>query len=332
MGFGCETCPSPAWDAWKREPPVLPKPTRPPAIVLSADVAEKQHILDLTQVKDAPRYDSVTSTEGDLGTHCLSTNKDASGRKICDVMHPRLRAQAKTWAEQFVLFDPAASYPMFIATLTKSRESPMGPQQLMDAGCDVNRIKALGFTASHLKAMGKTAQAMRASSWPALDMRMAGFTAESLLTGGYTAAELRMSLFTASEMKDAGCNVLQLKNGGFTLRQLKDANFDIPSLRSAGYSEFELKGEGFSALNLRAMGCTAVELKVAGFTSAELRDAGFDLHALDVAGFSVEELKNARYSEEEICQVRICYCFYNVFPLIDLLAIFVDGHDTFSLC
>jgi serine/threonine protein kinase len=132
MGPGCETCPSPAWDAWKKEPPVLPKPTRPPAMTLPADVAEKQHILDLMHVTHEPRYDSVMSTEGDLGTHPHSTNKDTSGRRICDIMHPRLRARAKEWAEQYVVFDAASSYPMFIATLTKTRDGPLYAQPLTD--------------------------------------------------------------------------------------------------------------------------------------------------------------------------------------------------------
>ena len=127
-----------------------------PFIMLSADVAEKQHILDLTQAKDAPRFDSVKSTAGDLGTHPASTNKDASGRRMCDVMYPRLRARAQEWAEQCGVVNAAASHPMFVATLTKTRDSPMRPQQLMRAGCDVNRIKALGFDASHEQALGKT--------------------------------------------------------------------------------------------------------------------------------------------------------------------------------
>ena len=128
-----------------------------PSIMPSADVVVKQHILDLTQAKDAPRFDSVKSTEGDLGTHPASTNKDASGRRMCDVMHPRLKARAQEWAEQCGAVDAAALLPMFVATLTKTRGSPMRPpQQLMRAGCDANRIKALGFDASHIKAADKT--------------------------------------------------------------------------------------------------------------------------------------------------------------------------------
>ena len=128
MGPGCETCPSPAWDAWKKEPPILPKPTRPPAMMLSADLAEKQHILDLTQVKDVPRFDSVISTEGDLGTSPASTymNK-ARTHLVRDVMHPRLLQRARDWGRQYVIFESAASYPMYILTLTKQRNSPVTP-------------------------------------------------------------------------------------------------------------------------------------------------------------------------------------------------------------
>jgi ribosomal protein L13E len=303
MGPGCETCTSPAWEAWKKEPPVMPKPTRPPAMMLPADAVEKQHVLDLMQVKDAPRCDSVMSTEGDLGTHPASTSKDASGRRICDVMHPRLRVRASEWGQQCVLFETAASYPMFIATLTKTRASPMGPQQLMDAGCDPNRIKALGFTARHVKDLGKNTREMRAAGWSALDMKGAGFDALSLLAGGYNTSELKGVDFSASQMKDAGCNAQQLKDI-FTLVELKAA-YDIPALRSAGHSLSDMKGAGFTASSLKAVGCSAKELKDAGFTALELRNAGFDLAALDNAGFTVDEMKSANFNDAEISQVRI---------------------------
>jgi len=193
MGPGCETCPSPAWDAWKQEPPVMPKPTRPPAMTLPASAAEKKHVLDLMQVKDTPRYDSVTSSEGDLGTHPASTNKDAKGRRICEVMHPRLRARAKEWAQQCVLFDTAASYPMFIATLTKARDSPVGAQQLVDLGCDAKCIKSLGFNASDVKAAGQSVQQMRDGGWELLELKNAGFDSPSLVSVGYDAVPLMVA-------------------------------------------------------------------------------------------------------------------------------------------
>ena len=76
------------------------------------------------QVRDAPRFDSVRSTEGDLGTHPLSSYKNASGELIRDVMHPRLHVMPADYGEQFVLFDSSAAYPEFLLTLEKKRPSP----------------------------------------------------------------------------------------------------------------------------------------------------------------------------------------------------------------
>jgi serine/threonine protein kinase len=300
MGPGCETCPSPAWDAWKKELPVLPKPTRPPAITLPADAAEKQNILDLMQVKDVPRYDSVMSTEGDFGTHSASTGKDASGRRICDAMHPRLKDRAKEWAEQCILFDPAASYPMFIVTLTKTRDSPMGAQQLINAGCDVNRIKALGFTASHVKALGRTAQEMRRAGWLVIDLKDAGFDAGSLLTGGCSAPELKREGFTAQQLKTGGCSAQQLKDAGFSAVELAAAAFDVPSLLSGGFSASELKSEGFTAQQLKTGGCNAQQLKDVGFSAVELAAAAFDVPSLLSGGFSASELKSEGFTAQQL--------------------------------
>jgi uncharacterized protein YjbI with pentapeptide repeats len=301
MGPGCETCPSPAWDAWKREPPVMPKPARPPAILLSADAAEKQHILDLSQVKDAPRYDSVISTEGDLGTHPASTNKDASARRICDVMHPRLRARARYWGEQCVVFDTAASYPMFIVTLTKTRDSPMGLKQLMDAGCDVKRIKALGFTATQGKALGQTVREMLAFGWSILDLKNAGFNAKSLLAGGCSAADLKTASFTASELKDVGCGVQQLKTAGFPIQELK-ACFGTALIVSAGCSLSEMRSAGCTSSELKAVGCNAQQLKIAGFSLNELQVAGFDHAALGQAQFEALALRTAGFTARQLQQ------------------------------
>ena len=88
---------------------------------LPSDAAHKRHMLDLMQVKNVPRYDSVSSTEGDLATNPESTNRTDSGQPVCDFMHPRLRARAEEWAKQFVVFETAASYPMFIITVTKKQ-------------------------------------------------------------------------------------------------------------------------------------------------------------------------------------------------------------------
>ncbi len=301
MGPGCETCPSPAWDAWKKEPPILPKPTRPPAMPLSTDVAEKQHILDLSQVKDAPRYDSVISTEGDLGTHPASTNKDASGRRICDIMHPRLRARAKEWAEQCVLFDAAASYPMFVATLTKTRDSPMGLQQLMDAGCDANRIKALGFTASDVKALGKTVHEMRAARWHVLDLKNAPFDIGQLLEGGCIAAEMKAVGFTALQMKNAGLTAHTMRDAGWTASELKNEGYDARSLLTGGYSVPDLKEANFRASQMvdNDAGRLIFNARIArelGYSLVELTADGFDVQWLISGGWSLEELRSHRHT------------------------------------
>jgi serine/threonine protein kinase len=270
VGPGCETCPSPTWDAWKKELPIMPKPTRPPAMTLSVDAAEKQHILDLTQVKDAPRYDSVVSTEGDLGTHPASTFKDASGRRISDLMHPRLKARAKEWAEQCVVFDAAASYPMFIVTLTKTRDSPFGFQELIGSECDVHTIKSLGYTASQVMALGKSVPELLAQGWPALDLKNAGINAQSLLAGGYSAGDLKKACFTASEMKNCGCNLQQLKTAGYSPRELKDAGFESVVASGHNINIADLRAAGCSYEELVAGGCTDDQMIVGGFCSWEL--------------------------------------------------------------
>jgi serine/threonine protein kinase len=207
IGPGCETCPSPEWDAWKKELPHLPKPTRPPARTLPSDPAERRHFLDLAHT-DAPLYDSVKSTEGDLDTHPHSKNivlvkRLGYRQRVRDLMHPRLLDRAKEWAEQYVLFKPANSYPMFILTLTKYRDSEFGPQQLLNAGCEVPLLKQIGFDASHFKALGKTASEMLIAGWPIPDLKSAGFDASSLLAGGCEQTELTSAGYTAPQVNEA---------------------------------------------------------------------------------------------------------------------------------
>ena len=102
----------------------IDNPTRPPEFSLhTLDAGERKHRLDLMGVKDKPRYDSVTSTEGDLGTSPASTymNKERT-HLVRDVMHPRLLQRARDWGRQYVVFETSASYPMYILTLTKKRD------------------------------------------------------------------------------------------------------------------------------------------------------------------------------------------------------------------
>lgn len=130
LGEGCGTCTSPEWEEWKKEfaPMKIEKPTRPPEFFLPSDAGARKHRLDLMGVKDKPRYDSVMSTEGDLGTSPASTYMNKTNTHLVrDVMHPRLRLRSRDWGRQYVVFESAASYPMYILTLTKQRSSPAIP-------------------------------------------------------------------------------------------------------------------------------------------------------------------------------------------------------------
>ena len=256
MGPGCESCDSPAFSAWKNEyyyqksaQNPNPLPTRPPAIVPPTDAAERQHMLDLNQVKDEPRYDSVTSTEGDLATHPDSTRTIPSGDHMRDVIHPRLKARANEWGRQYVLFE-TASYPLFLLTMTKTRESPMGLRQLIDAGCDVKRIQALGYSANDVRALGTSVRQMRDAGWFLQDLKGANFDAGSLLAGGFSISELKSVGLTALQLRDSGCSARELKAGGYSATELLSASFDLVALDDAAYSFDELKKAGFGYAEL----------------------------------------------------------------------------------
>jgi hypothetical protein len=116
------------WIKWKKEFSAYEKPVKPPVIELPSSPAERQNLLYLMQAGDSPRHHSVFSTEGDLATHRSSTNKTPSGRRIADVMHPRLTVNSREWGKQYVVFEPSASCPFFLLTITKTRSSPFDGQ------------------------------------------------------------------------------------------------------------------------------------------------------------------------------------------------------------
>ena len=315
VGPGCESCASVAFIQWKKEydymnpkkdPKINPLPTRPPAMPLSSDSAERRHMLDLNQIMDEPRYDSVTSTEGDLSTHPNSTCKTPAGRAVRDVMHPRLKTRANEWGKQFVLFD-TASYPMFIITLTKTRDSPMGVQQLAHAGCNAARIKALGLTASQFKDAGFDVQPLRANDVFRLDeLVFANYDLSALIAGGYSVTELKGAGVTALQLKTHGCSPQQLKSAGFTAAELIADQFDVPLLIAGGYSVTELKGAGVTALQLKTYGSSALMLAVA-FSALELQYAGFNLAELYsfVLDDSIVAAAKAYYSDVEFAS-QLC--------------------------
>lgn len=312
VGPGCETCSSPAWEAWKSEPPKLLKPTRPPTMVLSADPAQRQHILDIMQVKNEPRYDSVMSTEGDFGTHPASTSRDSSGKKLRDIMHPRLKANPTEMSKQYVLFDNFSSYPMYIITLTKKRNSPVTAQHLLDAGYRASRIKSLGFSLLQLKEAGCSAWELREEGFEIEELIAAKFELSELIAGGYSVSALLRSGVTSSQLKDSGCSVQQLKQGGITLQELLSAFANIAELIEGGVTVAELKSAGISALRLKVAGCSAKQLLSASFSKSDLQDAGYgipELHSIVLTESSdPEELNRAKayYSDVQFARILCC--------------------------
>ena len=189
------------------------------------------------------------STEGDLATHPASSSTIPSGEHMRNVIHPRLKARANEWGKQYVVFD-TASYPLFLLTMTKTRESPMGLQQLIDAGCDVKRIQALVYRANDVRALGTSVRQMRDAGWSLQDLKGACFDAESLLTGGFSVSELKIVGFTALQLRDSGCSAQELKKGGYSVKELLSASFDLVALDAAAYSFDDLKKAGFSYAEL----------------------------------------------------------------------------------
>lgn len=210
LGPGCETCVSPPWTRWKDEFKRFEKPPKPPHMTLPEDAAERQHLLDMKMVQD-PCYYSVKSTEGDLATHSASTNKLPSGERVGDILHPRLKDRAREWGQQFVVFQTAASYPMYLITITKTRDSPMDAQQLRLAGTHASRMKLWGFCVEELI--------------------RAGYDARALRDAGFGLDELRSAL-DCSQLKDAGYGADELQLAGFDVRTLMDAGFSEANFKS----------------------------------------------------------------------------------------------------
>ena len=246
LGVGCETCPSPIWDDWKTEfvyqksaQNPSPKPTRPPAMQLSGSAAFLKHHLDLLQVGDAgtPRFDSVLSTEGDLGTNPNSSYMNNAGRRIRDVMHPRILKDAGHWGQQYVVFDTSAAYPQFLLTLTKVRESPYSLAFMISQGISVSELVNRGFRDAK--------QLLRAGCLPA-DILRAGVALHEVISAGVLPSSLDVSLLLST-----GCSLKWLRCEGFDIETLAASHADYLSLQSAGFTSTEIEAAGVPAPSTR---------------------------------------------------------------------------------
>jgi hypothetical protein len=240
-------------------------------------------------------------------------------------MHPRLKARAREWGKQYVVFE-SASYPVFLLTLKKTGCSPVGAQQLLDAGCDANRLKALGCTAGDFKALGKTVHEMKVMGWNISDLKDAKYDPR-LIMREFTASVLRDAGFTIKDMQEAGHGPAfisegftpeELKNSGYGLSDMKlilreykasalrDAGFTIKDLQEAGH-DLQFISEGFTVTKLRNSGYSLSEMKLklreltasalrrAGFTIKDLQEVDYNLQFIS-KGFTATELKNSGYA------------------------------------
>jgi hypothetical protein len=148
----------------------------------------------------------------------------------------------------------------------------------MDAGCDIARIKALGFTASDVIASGTSVQDMRTAGWTLVDFKAAGADASSLIAGGYSVSQLKGAGIAALQLKEAGCSAQQMREAHFGAEELKAAGYNIPVLIAAGYSVSELKRAGrFTASQLKAEGLSVHQLFGGNFSDLELKEVGIDV-------------------------------------------------------
>jgi hypothetical protein len=236
LGVGCETCPSPLWDAWKTEfsyqksaQNPSPKPTRPPAMQLNGSAAFCRHHLDLLQIGDAAtaRFDSVLSTEGDLGTAPNSTYSNNIGRRIRDVMHPRILKDADKWGQQYVVFDTGAAYPEFLLTLTKVRASPYSLSSMVSQGMSTAELVNRGFVdVKQLLSVGCIPE----------DIVCAGISLHDVVSAGILPSSLNISLLLS-----AGCSVESLRCEGCDIKYLAAAQVDYLTLESAGFTSTEIE-------------------------------------------------------------------------------------------
>lgn len=149
--------------------------------------------------------------------------------------------------------------------IKKMREQGVSALEIKNKGCDIEALKAAGFTPAELKAAGFSAK----------QLKDAGFSAQELKAAGYSAKDLHDAGFSAAELKKAGFSAKELKDAGFSAGQLKDAGFDAAELKAAGFSAKDLKDAGFSAKDLKDAGYSPSELQAAGYTKGDLLRAGF---------------------------------------------------------
>lgn len=157
---------------------------------------------------------------------------------------------------------------------TRSNDCSIGfLQELKAANVSINRI---------VQSMGCNVQQIRAAGYSLENLKTAGFTAAELKRAGFSVSELKNMGLSAQDLYDICLSPTDLKNAGYTSSELKEVNFTPPGMsptdiKQAGCSADALKKERLEGLSANLI------IKYAGCSPEALAAAGFDMSAWGVA-------------------------------------------------
>jgi len=208
--------------------------------------------------------------------------------------------------------------------LAMMRANGVDAKTLMQTNkCDLDALKAAGFTPSELMDAGLSDKDLSAAGFSPQDIQNAVDNpllklAESKIKGcslevaqqarasGMSSASLRTNLgCSAATLSQAGFSPTDLKNAGFSAGELANAGIPLSDLIKAGISPSDLRAAGYSAKDLLAQGVKAQDLAAAGYTPADLLTAGLGPKELLAAGLSPEDLKKLNYSVADLAKAGI---------------------------
>ncbi|STX28151.1 IcmE/DotG protein [Legionella beliardensis] len=216
--------------------------------------------------------------------------------------------------------------------------TPVSDDTIRAAGCDPAKLRILrnqGVTAKEIHDLnGCDVQTLRA----------AGFSRGDLENAGFTPAQINAGLTPISNdvIRAADCDPTKLRtllNQGVSAKEIHDLNgCSAQTLRAAGFSPADLLEAGFSPQDLAAAGFTPDQIRAAladptvairaadcdpaklanllrqGVSAAQIRElngcsaqtlraAGYNASALAGAGFSPQDLAAAGFTPAQISQV-----------------------------
>lgn len=165
------------------------------------------------------------------------------------------------------------------------------PQDLLNAGVELQALRSAGVSDAELKAAGASIA----------DLKAAGASINELIAAGATVNELRNAGFSTQELVSAGQSVEGLLQSGVSVSDLQKAGVSTSELVNAGASPDALIAAGVSIEELLAAGVPP-ELISEGRSTRELLESGVSVSTLLAQGKSVEDLFNSGASVEDLAQ------------------------------